>query len=325
MSQSSLLVTSKIPNQPQLLVTWSLRIRDRISAIGRNLISLESERQHLLSMLWEAGMAECEIEMDQCHPENVSISVDGGFRANETLNQQREPNESRGSIIDLISEDGTPESRKGFDAPKFTPAHACDATPRIESRDKENDGDFSNLDPRELSFALPPQPIRVHKPNEWELIDWEKVPIELLKEWMQFFGIKTTHGKAFMIRTLKEIFIYVSSEEAVGQARGSKEETFNEFSEVIREEGSLYEKIILYEPVEMSEVHALLRLKKKPHWQLSQASVREYLDLVGAHYSNTSLNSGGNFGAFLTRKRREPAHADDRKKQRRLRVSISAP
>lgn len=74
----------------------------------------------------------------------------------------------------------------------------------------------------------------------------------------------------------------------------------------------------------MSEVHAMLRLKKKPHWQLSQASVREYLDLVGAHYSNTSSNCG-NFGAFLTRKKRDPAHADDSKKRRRLRVSISAP
>ena len=226
-------------------------------------------------------------------------------------------NVSMGSVIDLVSENGRDDSIQGFGSPRFTPKEGCAPTPRMaSSAEKENDGDLDNLDPRELSFTLPPQPVRVYNPKEWELVDWEKISQEELKNWMQFFGMKTTGGKAFMIRTLRDVLKYITEGELVPRS-GSKEDLFNEFSDVIKEETTLYEKILLFEPVEVNEVHALLKSRKKTHWtQLSLACVREYLELVGAQVCHTSANSAGNnFGKFLK-------HTTNKRK---LRVSLSAP
>ena len=279
-------------------------------------------------------MAESDIalaEEEKSYIAEDALETQSGRVATDEIETLETLNESTGSIIDLVSEDGNACSRAEFDSPRFTPIAAkCAPTPRIMGLDKENEGDLMNLDPRELSFTLPPietGAARVYKPSEWGLVDWNAVSQEQMKEWMQFFGVKTTGGKAFMVRTMKEVFRYISDAgSGVNEEVKSKEGLFNEFSEVIKEEIDLYERIILFEPVGLNEVHALLRHKKKPHWQLSLACVREYLDITGAQYCNTSTNSG-HFGAFVTGQRREPVHEDDesRKKRRKLRVSVSAP
>jgi hypothetical protein len=181
----------------------------------------------------------------------------------------------------------------------------------------ENLRDEENIDPRELSFQLPPKAdgngtgLLIFKPEEWKQIDWSKLDLDKLKACMLEFGLKPSGGKGNMISHLKRIFQYIDGDQPVPSPAKeglTKAEMFEEFGGLIQDNNELYEKIILFESVELSMVHSYLETKRERWRNFSINLVREYLDSVGVQYSNTSANA-------------DPC----RRAKKRLRKSISCP
>jgi hypothetical protein len=174
---------------------------------------------------------------------------------------------------------------------------------------------------------LPLKP-RVFKPEEWQLIGWEKLSVGELKKWLFEFGLKPSGGRSQMVSQLKQIFEYMAGgPEAITALPKmfTKQDLFAEFSVLIQENHVLYEKIILFESVELAEVHSFLQSRRREQWPpVSQWTVREFLESIGAQFSNTAGNA-----ATSGRVRIHPNDAREgapRKKVRRhLRKSISCP
>jgi hypothetical protein len=323
MSQQSLLTISGIPENDSAIPSWAARVRDRVKAVTKSIISLETERQHLLSMLWDAGLGDLELSQEDFKCEII-----------DQKNSARRSVVSVDSVIDLISDvndDQDVQMRSDLET-----ALSCPPTPLLESEnedlsprftDDENAGDIQNIDPRELSFELPKKECqRVFNVEEWSMIDWGKMEPVNLKKCMTFFGIKPSGGKTHMINQMKEIFRYAcgeTNESSVSSTDWTKERMFEEFNALIQDNHELYEKIILFESVELVDVYAFLQTQRKETWKsFSLAIVREYLDTVGVQYSNTTKNAHANG---------RPVDYDDphpkkrRRKRGELRKSISCP
>ena len=320
MSQQSLLRLSGVPAENSAIPGWATRIRDRVRVIAKNISVLEVERQHLLSMLWDAGLGD--LELSQAEDQSGRRSV-----ASVPL-----------SIIDLVSEESFPptpvlDSPVGSMEPRFSDVGLENdgGIANISARDSRFKNEIEDINPRELSFELPTEAqsvapmkgeTRVFKPEEWTMIDFSKMDLEKLKLCMSTFGLKTSGGKAHMINHLKHIFQYACGDsvatEPPSTIAGSKEQMFEQFSGLIQDNHELYERIILFESVELSDVHAYLQTKRKEEWQhFSLNCVREFLDSVGVQYSNTSGNEQRG------KRRRKVILTDDNR--RILRKSISCP
>ena len=267
---------------------WASQVTDRIRSIAKTINSLELERQQLLSMLWDAGLQNFPVES-----ENVCENVESESPCNK------------------VEPDGALD--KQLPAPSFTPPNGFTSVQCAyeDVRDEEN------IDPRELSFQLPVKAdgngtgLRIFKPEEWKQIDWGKLDQDKLKACMLEFGLKPSGGKGNMISHLKRIFQYIDEDQpgpSPAKEGLSKAEMFEEFGALIQHNNELYEKIILFESVELSTVHSYLETKRDRWRNFSINLVREYLDSVGVQYSNTSANADP---------RRRP--------KKRLRKSISCP
>lgn len=194
--------------------------------------------------------------------------------------------------------------------------------------------DIGNLDPRELSFELPkvlplePPKQRVYKPEEWLLIDWEKMSVGELKKWLYEFGMKPSGGRGHMVCQLKLIFEYITSDGAqvTSLPRAfTKQDLFAEFSALIRDHHVLYEKIILFESVELADVVEFLLSKRREEWpSVTQWTVREFLETIGAQFSNTTGNASAN-GRIRIHASDAREEAPRKKVRRHLRKSISCP
>ena len=303
---------------------------------------MELERQHLLSMLWDAGLCDFHL-LDEDPTDNLSViessTVPVHSRSSESSIR------SATSVIDLVGDDSeshiSNEPKHPIDTayreqwnPKpfcsSSAAHVCG----VEDASLENIGDVANIDPHELSFEIqgqnhiaPSQPAalarRVFKPEEWKLIDWSALENEKLKTCMVHFGLKPSGGKASMVANLQRIFQFLdedTSKECVpeltaGDDSLSREEMFEEFSRLIQGNAELYEKIILFESVELGSVHRFLETKRhKERWRsFSLNMVRDYLENAGVQYNNTTSHAG------------PTEEANRRKKRRHLRKSISCP
>jgi len=325
MSQRSLLSLNGAPADVEAVPAWATRVRDRVKAIAKNISLLESERQQLLSMLCDADLGEIELSQDTPPQQEVAVVHSARVSVNSAAQ----------SVIDLVSIEND---------------DSCPPTPVLDSQlpplspqftdNGENAGDLSNIDPRELSFELPPlnknsddpqdlptdqvgmsfQPVpkekpRVFKPEEWSLIDWSKLDLDVLKQCMSYFGLKPSGGRNHMINQMKQIFQFACGDEDEKPPEpelGSKEQMFEEFSALIQGNHTLYEKIILFETVDLADVYAFLQSERKESWKnLSLGVVKEYLDRVGVQYSTTTANNR----PVVKRRRKDPT----------LRKSISCP
>jgi hypothetical protein len=300
---------------------------------------MELERQHLLSMLWDAGFCDFHL-LDESAIEDTSINVTPKA---ETRNIPREFSEcSKVSVIDLVGEDSESHISNKRKRSVDSPYQGWKDQKSDDSSDPyllmaaaipvENLGDVANIDPHELSFEIQgrienePSSVasdrRVFKPEEWKMIDWGALEVEKLKECMLHFGLKPSGGKGSMISNLKRIFQYLEESpendgpDLLSTDPGlSREEMFVEFSRLIHDNAELYEKMILFESVDLGAVHRFLESRRdKVRWRtFSLNVVRDYLENAGVQYSNTTGNGGMN----------EESHR--RKKRRQLRKSISCP
>ena len=379
MNQSSLLSLSGIPQNADQLNSWAQRIRTRICAISRGMVKLESERQQLLGMLWDAGLHEYEVDDApsepssplpyMCTPNAANPDGPGLREKRSSILSSIHPSASMHSVVDLLSdEEDRPVSIAATlrlpDSSALVDVFSCPPTPRLSSQDHQapfqNGGEIDRLvsehldevgdiDPHELSYVLPsanenappgnqtqPNERRVFKPWECDQIDWAKLSLAELKQWMQFFGMKTTGGKAFMISQLSNVFKYVGTDEAVPLPSSSsapvatKEDLFGVFSQLIHTNVALYEKIILFESVDVGDVYKFLRAAD-PDLKFRFQVVKEYLDRIGAQYSNTASNAYFNGGQTGRRAREDEdsqrsGHNGPAKKSRKqLRRSITCP
>jgi hypothetical protein len=281
-SQQSLLNLSGAPLNEGAVPGWAARVRDRVRVIAKNINTLEIERQHLLSMLWDAGLGD--LELTQLEGDNSDARKS---HVSHPL-----------SVIDLMSEESYPptpviESPVGPMKPRFSDASL------------ENDENIANLnsvvEPAETVPTSPKNVVevtkecsRVFRPDEWRLMDFSKLDADKLKLCMTAFGLKSSGGKNHMINHLKRIFEYAcgeSLEVPEGPQSGTKEEMFDQFNGLIQGNYELYEKIILFESVELSNVFEFLQNHRSETWKhFSLNAVREYLDSVGVQYSNTAGN-----------------------------------
>ena len=222
-------------------------------------------------------------------------------------------------------------------------------------RSTSYDDEMLCIDPKELSFHLEADenspPFHQHADNEmntgdrvyrfWEfnLIDWDGLKITELKQWMQFFGMKTSGGRKYMVRQLKDIFDYLADKgdqpklasriDSVPSAP-NKELIYSKITQAIKSEKLLYEKILMFESLEVPEIQATL-LRSHPDMAsvLSLKNLKEYVQLMGVQVSNTSENNATNLRRARKKHRRQSVYDDDlvpsKPGKRQLRKSLTCP
>ena len=249
----SLLVSTGIPSNPGLLANWAERIRDRVSSISQTILRLEEEQQNLLSMLSEAGMHQ-EIETD---------------------------------VIDLLDDSAS--------IADTLIAEQVDDQPILENIVADHDmldPELEGINPADLTYILPEDenqvpniPSRIFLLSEFHLIDWERVSLAEIKEWAVFFGMKPAQGRKFLVSELCRFFEIVSVSFAPHREESNATSLTDMFIEAIKSEPSIYERILLYETIELSEIYDLL--KKKNSISFSQKCVKDFLTTQQLHSSNT--------------------------------------
>ena len=335
-----------------MLKAWAERVRSRICSISKSMAKMESERQNLLSMLWEAGLPEYEVmDSELVHsqisfrptPDAIGVPV-----TESRAHHKSQPTsvvestigvESVYSVIDLVSD----EDGMSVHIPCDTEAgHDCPPTPLVESVALEPTREPEQVvDPLELSFTLPPaavapEPVqeeRVFRPWESQSIAWENMGLQELKQWMQFFGMKTTGGRGHMVNQLSYIFRYIGSVDVpvttTVRSAPSIEEIFRGYTNMVKADKELYERIVLFEHVEISDVYDSLKARQTRDVPVTLKNVKDFLCVSGVQFSNTSDKQNIGRKRVKRKSRRESVYDDDlidkKKTRRELRRSITCP
>lgn len=359
MPQSSLLSAVKVPSDPSLLKAWAERIRGRICSLSRNIAGLEDERENLLSMLWEAGFHEYEMPTSVSDSSATSLyhlipEPLGAISSHDDVRSSNVSDVSSvrsgpllKSVIDLVSEcdDELPENiRIPFTAQQ--PDSASLEIPEIQYPPTQvvPEDDTSLNHPLAVTdenipvkyFGVNGQSDRMYRPwQDGAVIAWDRMELAELKQWMQFFGMKPSGGKAFMISQLKSMFGYIngtspSSTPDEPPRTLTATESFAVYTDMIKAITPLYERIILFENVEVSEVmDALTSVSRPDNVPLSIKLVKDYLAFIGAQFSNTSENQNHKYKRKNRRRKRRESVDDTEipipKTKRQLRRSITCP
>jgi len=359
MPQSSLLSAVTVPSDPSLLRAWADRIRGRICSLSRNITRLEDERQTLLSMLWEAGFHEYEIPTSTSDSSATSLNgvMPEPICAVTSHDDMRSSDVSEGSsirsepiltsVIDLVSEcdDESPKNicipfmaREPDSAPLEIPEIKYPPMQVVPEDDTSLNHPLAVTDeniPVE-NLSVKGRNDRIYRPwQDGTVIAWDRMELAELKQWMQFFGMKPSGGKAFMISQLKTMFGYInrispSSTPDDPPRNLPATESFAVYTDMIRAITPLYERIILFENVEVSEVMYALTSVSRPHnVPLSIKLVKDYLAFIGAQFSNTSDNQNHKFKRENRRRKRRESVDDTEipipRTKRQLRRSITCP
>lgn len=310
----SLLLSAGIPTKPDLLDAWAGRIRDRVGAISKRILSLELEKQDLLALLDEAGFSAFCIQEEQ---PQFTPSV-----------------ASRKSIIDL--EDDEESVAETLRLPDSLPLNeeidenqqlVCDSE---NHANVEFDEELEGINPMDLTYdedhCLNKQEDRVFSSSEFQLIDWNKVSASDLKEWAKFFGMKPALGKQFLIAEFKNFFQYLGGggqkvvADSFAAEKSQTEKLHEDFVFHIKSNPTLYDRILLFESVEIGEVYEFLKTKIMTTG-FSLKCVKDFFTQNQLHFSNTAGN--------LRRKKRGAAAVNEQepppKTRRQLRRSITCP
>lgn len=343
MIQTSLLVKTDTPSEPDALGKWVERVRGRLVSISNQICTLENEKRSLLAKLQEAGLSSMPLELNDTdrhlpERETTSRTIPSCVRGTPVVSV----NESV-PVVDLLESsqsqivpDSDADNKMDLDLAQNYPPPS---PPSDESGDTElRDSVLDDLDPRELSFDLdhidqsendPPQNVctdsnsRVYKLDDFHEIDWEAItPVEL-KQWLQLFGVKPAlGGRKMMVNKLRDIFNYImgNSESSPITTKSdahadddSRHSLFRCFRTQIMSNSDLYEKIVCFETVDVAQVYIYLTQVVSDK-SFSIKHVKEYLDRVHVQYCTTSEKF---------KKRRPKLNAI--KKVRCVRKSISCP
>lgn len=136
-------------------------------------------------------------------------------------------------------------------------------------------------------------------------LDLEKMSEEELQEWMQFFGLKASNSRDFMLRRLHDILDYMdggtaylhSIREAPTPVRERKRkatpkketpkkkeespEKLQLLADAIRKDKELYESLLTFQPLEVSEVKRRVVQIAPELRSLGEQRLRRYLDSQG--------------------------------------------
>ena len=325
MAQASLLVSAGIPTNPCQLAGWAERIRDRVCAISKAVYSLELEKQTLVSMLNEAGMSDFACtDTSMCVDDRFSVGM--SFRVTPSAKNACFSQQTAQSIVDLLSEEDTSvcSSTPTAICPP-TPLYASPPTPTLVSPPPPihtgKIDELEGIDPRDLTFegfSCASASTRVLRVSEFSHINWVKVPTSDLKEWAKFFGMKPAQSRNVLVSEFTRFFNYLaapSAAESTHEYTHKHDNTHTElFISAIKQKESLYERILLYETVEITEVYEYL---KKIVPNTSMKLVKDFFASQQLHCGNTTTN--------LKRKQPREINEPPKKTRRELRRSITCP
>ena len=348
MIQTSLLVGTDTPIEGEALKGWVERIRMRVSILNKQIQMLETEKHVLLTKLYSVGHTELEFPTNSQIHEDLQVAlisepndqVQPETKHNTQSSFGRQP-----SVVDLMSDDeGLYTTRKLV--PENIPPNF---PPNISDEDECL---LKNIDPRELSYDLqdensrplnedhqvepttdsvPAGPSRILNPvADYKRIDWSRMSLSDLRQWIQFFGMKQSiGGRQAMINELMRIFSFfaplengVDGEEprsstppkSPSKTRSELHELFH--SAIVLNGRILHEKILCFETIEIVEIYDFLK-SQIPAPPFNIKSVKEYLDTARVQYSTTMENPG--------RRWRRPKKAPKSTRSAALRKSISCP
>jgi len=349
MIQTTLLVGTETPIEGEALRGWVERIRMRVSILNKQIQMLETEKHVLLTKLYSVGHTELEFPTNsQIHEDlQVALISEPDEQAQpETKHDTQSSIGRQPSVVDLMSDDEGLYTTQKLVIENI-PKHAT-VPPNMFDEDESL---LKNIDPRELSYDLQDEnsrplnedhqvepttdpvlagPSRILNPvADYKRIDWSRMSLSDLRQWIQFFGMKQSiGGRQAMINELMRIFSFfaplengVDAEEprsptppkSPSKTRSELHELFH--SAIVLNGGILHEKILCFETIEIVEIYEFLK-SQIPAPPFNIKSVKEYLDTARVQYSTTMENPS-------RRRRRNKAPKSTRSAA--LRKSISCP